>query len=86
MRGQCASGSSPTTTEFLQYLKIEGASLVAQTVKNPPAMKEMWFQSLGQEGPVEKEMATHSSNLAWRILGQRSLAGYSPWDCTVGHN
>ena len=43
------------------------ASLVAQTVKNPPAMQEMWVQSLGPEDPMEKEMATHSSVLAWRI-------------------
>ena len=40
---------------------------VAQTVKNLPAMKESWVQSLGQEDPLEKEMATHSSILAWRI-------------------
>ena len=45
------------------------ASLVAQTVKNPPAMQEMWVQSLGPEDPMEKEMATHSSVLAWRIPG-----------------
>ena len=46
------------------------ASLVAQLVKNLPAMqqaREMWVQSLGQEDPLEKEMATHSSILAWRI-------------------
>ena len=36
--------------------------------KNPPAMWEIWVQSLGQEDPLEKEMATHSSILAWRIL------------------
>ena len=36
-------------------------------VKNPPAMQEMWVQSLGWEDPQEKEMATHSSILAWRI-------------------
>ena len=36
-------------------------------VKNPPAMRETWVQSLGQEDPLEKEMATHSSILAWRI-------------------
>ena len=36
-------------------------------VKNSPAMQEMWVQSLGQEDPPEKEMATHSSILAWRI-------------------
>ena len=40
------------------------ASLVAQTVKNLPAMWETWVQSLGQEDPLQKEMATHSSILA----------------------
>ena len=44
-----------------------GASLVAQTVKHPPAMQETQVQSLGQEDPLEKEMATHSSILAWKI-------------------
>ena len=44
------------------------ASLVAQTIKNLPAMWETWVQSLGWENPLEKELATHSSILAWRIL------------------
>ena len=44
-----------------------GASLVAQTVKNPPAMQETWVGSLDQEDPLEKGMATHSSTLVWRI-------------------
>ena len=39
---------------------------MAQTVKNLPAMQETWVWSLGQEDPLEKEMATHSSSLAWR--------------------
>ena len=43
------------------------ASLVAQTVKNPLEMQETWVQSLGQENPLEKGMAVHSSILAWRI-------------------
>ena len=43
------------------------ASLVAQLVKNPPAMWETWVRSLGWEDPLEKGMATHSSILAWRI-------------------
>ena len=43
------------------------ASLVAQMVKNLPAMQETWIRSLGQEDPLEKEMATHYSILAWRI-------------------
>ena len=42
-------------------------SLVAQTVKNPSAMQETWVRSLDWEDPLEKEMATHSSILAWRI-------------------
>ena len=40
---------------------------MAQLVKNPPGMWETWVQSLGREDPLEKEMATHSSTLAWRI-------------------
>ena len=55
------------------------ASLVAQMVKNLPAMWEAWVQSLVQEDPLEKGMATHSSILAWRIPRPRSLVGYSPW-------
>ena len=43
------------------------ASVVAQTVKNLPAMQEIWVRSLGGQDPLEKEMATHSSILAWRI-------------------
>ena len=41
--------------------------LVAQSEKNPLAMLETWVQFLGQEDPLEKEMATHSSILAWEI-------------------
>ena len=41
--------------------------LVAQTAKKLPAMRETWVRSLGQEDPLEKEMATHSSVLVWRI-------------------
>ena len=43
------------------------ASLVAQMVNNLPTVQETWVQSLGQEDPLEKGMATHSSILAWRI-------------------
>ena len=43
------------------------ASLVAQMEKHLPAVRETWVRSLGQEGSLEKEMATHSSVLAWRI-------------------
>ena len=44
------------------------ASLVAQLVTNLPTIQETWVQFLGREDPLEKEMATHSSILAWRIL------------------
>ena len=56
-------------------------SRVAQMVKNLPAMQETWVQSLSWEDPLEKRMAIHSSILAWRIPGQRSLVGYSPGGC-----
>ena len=51
--------------------------------KNPILLpvQEMQVQYLHWEDPLEQEMATHSSILAWEIHGQRSLAGYSSWDC-----
>ena len=48
-------------------INADRAPLVAQAVKNPPAMQETWVLSLGQGDPLEKGMATHSSILAWRI-------------------
>ena len=48
-------------------LQYSWASLVAQLVKNPPAMRETWLLSLGWEDPLEKGKAPHSSILAWRI-------------------
>ena len=48
-------------------------------VKNPPVIQESWVQSLGGEDPLEKEMATHSSILAWRIPWTANMAGYNPW-------
>ena len=52
--------SLPTVTAYW-------SSLVAQMVKNLPALQETWVQSLGQEHALEKKMATHSNILAWRI-------------------
>ena len=57
------------------------ASLVAQTVRNLPAIQETQIQFLGQEDPLEKGMATHSISLHGEFHGQRSLAGYNPWGC-----
>ena len=65
----------------------KGASLIhlecmAQTIKNPPAMRETWSPSQGWEDPLEEGRATHSSVLAWRILMDRGAwrTACSPWD------
>ena len=57
------------------------ASLVAQIVKNLPAMQAIWVQSLGREDSLEKGMATHSSFWPGEFHGQISLVGLSPWGC-----
>ena len=54
------------------------ASLVAQSVKNPPAVQETQVWSLGREDPMEKEMATHSSILAWRTPWTEEPGGLRP--------
>ena len=54
---------------------------MGQRVKHLPAMQETWVRSLGQEDPLEKEMATHSVLLPGKSHGQRSLIGDSPWGC-----
>ena len=64
-----------------------GASLVAQMVKNPPAMWETWVQSLGWEDPLEKGTATRSSILAWRIPWTEEPGGLQSVGLqTVGHD
>jgi len=61
-------GSGRSAGEGTGYpLQYSWASLVAQLVKNPPAVRETWVQFLGCEDPMEKGKATHSSILAWRI-------------------
>ena len=55
------------------------ASLMAHTLKSLPAVQETQVWSLGQEDPLEKGTAAHSSILAWDFHGLRSLVGYSPW-------
>ena len=62
-------------------LWLHFSSLVAQKVKNLPAVQETQVQSMGQEDPLEKGMAAHSSVLTWRIHGQKSLVGCSPRGC-----
>ena len=65
---------------FSDFSKVKRTSLVAQMVKHLATMAETRLQSLSWEDLLEKEMATHSSTLAWKSHGQRSLVGYSPWD------
>ena len=57
----------PLWKTIWQFFMKRSASLVAQTVRNLPAMLEIWVWFLGQKDPLEKEMATHSRILAWRI-------------------
>ena len=60
---------------------------MVQRVKNLPAMQETWVQTLSWEDPLEKEMATHSSILAWRIPGTEDPGGLlSMGSHTVGHD
>ena len=63
------------------------ASLVAQSVKDLPAVQETWVRSLGWEDPLEKEMATHSSILAWKISWTEEPGGLqSMGSQRVGHD
>ena len=72
------------------FFFLQWASLIAQTVKNPPAMQETLVWSLGWEDPLEKSMATHSSNLSWRIswtvlvcsVAELCLTLRDPTDCS----
>ena len=63
-------------------LQYSWASLVAQLVKNPPAMQETQLRSLGWEDPLEKGKATHSSILAWRIPRTVQFMGSQESDMT----
>ena len=62
----------------MRRLQASRASLMSQTVKNPPAMQKTWVQSLGWEDPLEKDIETQSSSLAWRIPMDREA-----WRATV---
>ena len=70
-RFSCVSKTSKRTGRIIY---TAGTSLVAQSVKNLSTVQETWVQSLGQEDPLEKDMATHSSILAWEI----------PWSVAPG--
>ena len=82
------SGSERFPAEGIGYpLQYSWASLVAQMVKNLPAMWETWDLSLGWEDPLEEGMATHSSILAWRIPWTGEPGGLQSMGLQrVGHN
>ena len=64
-------------SDFTEKMKL--TSLVAPMVKRLPTMRETQVRSLGREDPLAKEMATHSSTLAWKTPWTENLVGYSPW-------
>ena len=70
-------GSSPGVGIGYPF-QYSWASVVALTIKNPPAIRETWVQPLGWEDPLEEGMTTHSSILAWRIPMDREA-----WQATV---
>ena len=73
-------GSGRSLGEGIGYpLQYSWSSLVAQMVKNLPAMQDIWVQSLAQEDPLEERVSTHSSILAWRIPMDRGA-----WQATWG--
>ena len=71
--------------EFTQQIFMD-SSLVAQTVKRLPAMRETRVPSLGWENPLEKEIATHSSTLAWKIPWTEEPGRLRSMGCRVGHD
>ena len=79
---ESAINNGDTHTHFLKirFLSQTWASLVAQTIKNLPAMLETQVQFLAQEDALEKGMAITLAFLPEGVHGQRNLAGYSPWD------
>ena len=71
----------------MNLIFIIGASLVAQRLKHLPAMQGTWVRSMGREDSLEKEMATHSSILAWEIPWMEEPGGlHSMGSQRVGHN
>ena len=72
---------------IVSFLNFPGASLVARMVKRLPAMRETRVQSLVREDPLEKEMETHSSTLAWKIPWTEEPGGLQPMGSPrVGNN
>ena len=84
MAGKFFTSESPEKPIYRSFILT---SLVAQMVKCLPTMRETWVQSLGWEDPLEKEMATHSSILAWEIPWMEEPGRLqSTWSQRVGHD
>ena len=75
----CLRPHSRERVELAFEPKESGLLSLAQLVKNPPAVQETWVRALGREDPLEKEMATHSRVLAWRIPWTEEPGGLHPW-------
>ena len=77
----CSSSSSVCVLRHVRLFchAMDCSPLVAQTVKSLPAIWETWIRFLSWEDPLEKEMATHSSNFAWKIPWMEEPGRYSPW-------
>jgi len=74
----CDNAGLSQVRECESSFYLQRASLIAQSVKNLPAMQETWVRFLGWEHPLEKEMTTHFSILAWKISWTEG-PGSSPW-------
>ena len=80
-------GAVDPKLKYLLFRDFRRASLVAQRLKRLPAMWETWVRSQGQEDPLEKEMASHSSTLSWRIPWMEEPGGLqSMGSQRVGHD
>ena len=80
--------TAPLTAHFMLITRLSiRASFIAQLVKNLPAVQEARVRSLGREDPLEKEMATHSSIIVWKISWTEEPGGlqYTGWQ-RVSHN
>ena len=91
-KGTCPDQTAGGWQRWGLYLDVSGVLLApmgflgGSAIKNPPAVQETqetWVLSLSREDPLEEEMATHSTILAGKCHGQRSLEGYSPWGLRV---
>jgi len=78
---------APLTAQFMLITRLSiRASLIAQLVKNLPAVQEAWVRSLGREDPWRRKWQPTPVSLSGKSHGQRSLVDCSPWGGRVSHN